>query len=116
MRNKFLIEDITKELQRSPYLWISPAGKVYGNGSHVEVARSIYYDIFGLPKLESYDVSFGDKLLKLGWIKLSATAMAYIYEKDGMYDHLTEEQLAVCKDLDDLYPGEWFFSTSFLYK
>lgn len=115
MTNKFLIEDVTKELQRSPYLWISPAGEVYGNGSHVEVARSIYCDIFGLP-VTSYDASFGDKLLRLGWIKLSATEMAYIYEKDGMYNHLTEEQLAVCKDIDDLYPGEWFFSTSFLYK
>ena len=115
MTNKFLITDITKELQRSPYLWISPAGEVYGNGSHVEVACSIYYERLGLP-VTSYDASCGDKLLRLGWIKLSASAMAGIYEKDGMYDHLTEEQLAVCKDLDDLYPGEWFFSTSFLYK
>lgn len=107
--NEYFIEDITK-ISRSPYLWVSPNGDVYGNGSHYQVAQSIC----GNNGLFSSDC--GDTLLRLGWIKLSATEMAYIYEKDGMYDHLTEEQLAVCKDLDDLYPGEWFFSTSFLYK
>lgn len=107
--NEYFIEDITK-ISRSPYLWISPIGEVYGNGSHYQVAQSICGDrgVF------SHDC--GDILLKRGWIKLSDSCMAAIYEKDGMYDNLTDEQLAVCRDLDDLYPDKWFFSTSFLYK
>lgn len=107
--NEYFIEDITK-ISRSPYLWISPTGEVYGNGSHYQVAQSICGD-HGI-----FSSDCGDVLLKLGWIKLSDSCMAYIYEKDGMYDNLTDEQLAVCRDLDDLYPAKWFFSTSFLYK
>lgn len=107
--NEYFIEDITK-LERSSYLWISPDGRVYGNGSHYRVAASICGDN-GIMVADC-----GDILLKRGWIKLSDSCMASIYEKDGMYNNLTDEQLAVCKELDALYPGKWFFSTSFLYE
>ena len=74
--------------------WISPQGeffscKDYGNSPAHEIsAKNILLDCYGI----SSPIP-GDKLIKFGWIKVTtATGMFHIYEKDGMYNRMTDEQ------------------------
>ena len=74
--------------------WISPQGKFYsceyyGNSPAHEIsAKNILLDCYGI----SSPIP-GDKLIKFGWIKVTTAAgMFHIYEKDGMYDRMTDEQ------------------------
>lgn len=75
--------------------WINPQGKFYsceyyGNSPAHEIsAKNILLDCYGI----SSPIP-GDKLIKFGWIKVTTAAgMFHIYEKDGMYNRMTDEQV-----------------------
>ena len=69
-------------------VWMDTEGNTYEGDGHEWCAEKIGEILFGVP-----DTS-GDDLIQLyGWIKLTTGPMLKYYFNDGMYDHLSIEQV-----------------------
>ena len=68
-------------------VWMDLDGNTYEGDGHEWCAERIGSILYG-----NEDIS-GDDLIELGWIKLTRGIMLRHYIQNGMYDHLTHEQV-----------------------
>ena len=74
-------------------VWMDTLGNTYEGDGHEWCAEKIGEILFGVP-----DTS-GDDLIQLfGWIKLTTGPMLKYYLEDGMYDHLSMEQVPALRE------------------
>lgn len=78
-------------------LWVSPNGVCYDGLAHAVCAKKILKDVLGVDPGKTLGHA-ENVLIKLGWIKLTTSAMFIYYCEDGMYDYLTPEQEQVFID------------------
>jgi hypothetical protein len=74
-------------------VWMDTLGNTYEGDGHEWCAEKIGEILFGVP-----DTS-GDDLIQLfGWIKLTTGPMLKYYFDEGMYDHLSMEQVPALRE------------------
>ena len=74
-------------------VWMDTEGRTYEGLAHELCAEKIGECMFGLPDMS------GDDLIQLyGWIKLTTGGMLRYYLEDGMYDHLSMEQVPALRE------------------
>lgn len=76
--------------------WVSPCGEVFNCEAHEVEAEYIVNQFFGEEMLY-----YGDFLIEKGWVKFTTSFMSDLYEEQGLYDNLTDEQLQVYQQYFD---------------
>ena len=86
--NPFKVDEPTRDM------WIDPNGVMYDcgiyDGSHEMTAQKILEILYG-EKVDYLDYA-GDDLINYTWIKVTTSLMYELYEKEGMYNHMSDEQ------------------------
>ena len=79
-------------------VWVDTEGNFYEGDGHSLCAEKICEVLFGYDENVSlYDPS--DCLIDwYGWIKLTTSPMLTYYLEDGLYDHITQEQVNAIKE------------------
>lgn len=89
--NPWKVEKPTREM------WISPDGTMHDCGewgAHEMTAQNILENLLGEPEVRFWDS--GDRLIELGWVKVTANYIMYQhYCSAGIYDNMTDEQWEV---------------------
>lgn len=78
----------------TPHMWIDDDGIMYDcgicGGSHEITAQKILEILYG-EKLDCLEYA-SDDLIAYTWIKVTTSLMFELYEKEGMYNHMTNKQ------------------------
>lgn len=86
--NPFRVDEPTTDM------WIDPNGVMYDcrmyDRSHEMTARKILEILYGEEK-DTLDYA-GDDLVAYTWIKVTTSLMYELYKREGMYNHMSNEQ------------------------
>lgn len=94
--------DLCRKMKYNPWktdiptreMWISPDGTMHDCGewgAHELTAQYILENLLGEPEVRFWDS--GDRLIELGWTKVTANYIMYQhYCSAGIYDNITNEQ------------------------